>query len=137
MVDQKAIKEARRGLGQQLAALRQAAGYNQHEFARQLDHSRSSQANIETGHQKGSRDYWLRCDRLLRGDGRLTAAYDEIEKQVRRQYEEAARVVEQDRAHQLDRMRGRRLGTVGERIAQAADESQRFLVQWESCSLSP
>ncbi|MGH3714199.1 MAG: helix-turn-helix domain-containing protein [Micromonosporaceae bacterium] len=136
MVDQKAIKAARRALGRQLAALRQAAGYNQHEFARQVNVSRSSQANIETGHQKGSRTYWLSCDKLLLTGGQLTTAYDEIEDQVRRQYEEAARAVAQERVHELERTHGRRAGSLRERVTQAADESQRFLDQWETRSLS-
>jgi transcriptional regulator with XRE-family HTH domain len=136
MLDQRAVRSARRALGQQLAALRQHAGYSQQKFARQVDHSRSSQANIETGYQKGSRDYWRRCDELLRTDGRLTAAYDEIESQIREQYQAAAHALERDRANQLEQMPVRRSQSVRERVNQAAGQSLRFLTEWESRSLS-
>jgi DNA-binding XRE family transcriptional regulator len=56
LVDRSAIVEARRALGRQLAALRKAAGYSQHEFAPLTHYARSTSANVEVGRQQ-SRDH--------------------------------------------------------------------------------
>jgi DNA-binding XRE family transcriptional regulator len=51
------ITAAQRSLGAQLARLREAAGYTQAEFASKVFISRSSVANIETWHSRGTRDF--------------------------------------------------------------------------------
>ncbi|MFI7645148.1 helix-turn-helix domain-containing protein [Micromonospora sp. NPDC049460] len=72
------IREARRRLGQQLAALRKAAGHTQHSLAPLTLYGRSTIANTETGHQRPDRTFWQRCDEVLHTDGILTAGYDRI-----------------------------------------------------------
>ncbi|MEU5726771.1 helix-turn-helix transcriptional regulator [Micromonospora sp. NPDC047738] len=72
------IREARRRLGQQLAALRKAAGHTQHTLAPLTLYGRSTIANAETGHQRPDRTFWQRCDEILHTDGILTAGYDRI-----------------------------------------------------------
>jgi tetratricopeptide (TPR) repeat protein len=90
MIDQRAILNARRALGQQLAAYRQAAGLKQEELAPLVHYGRSSVANVETGRQKGSRAFWQCCDEVLAAGGVLTAAYEATEAAVRTQREESA-----------------------------------------------
>lgn len=72
------IREARRRLGQQLAALRKAAGHTQHSLAPLTLYGRSTIANAETGHQRPDRTFWQRCDEILHADGILTAGYDRV-----------------------------------------------------------
>lgn len=67
-----------RSLGRQLAGLRRSAGYTQHGFAPMTFYGRSTVANAEAGQQRVGREFWARCDGLLRADGRLLRRYDEI-----------------------------------------------------------
>ena len=83
------IADARRALGRRLAAHRQAAGYNQVQFAPLTGYGRSTVANVETGRQKVARDFWLRCDRALGTGGDFVAGFDEIEAMVRRERQAA------------------------------------------------
>lgn len=76
-VDQTIIG-ARRMLGATLAQLREAQGRTQDGLASKVRLSRSSIANIESGRQTGSRDFWATCDALLGTDGSLTREYDRI-----------------------------------------------------------
>lgn len=90
--DRDAIEAARKALGRQLAALRQAAGYSQQEFAPLTGYGRSTLANVETGRQNVARSFWVRCAQELADDG-LVTGYDQIEAMI-----EAARVEAQTRA---------------------------------------
>src|SRR5687767_6674447 len=65
-------------LGRQLAGLRRSAGYTQHAFAPMTFYGRSTVANAEAGQQRVGREFWARCDGLLRADGHLLRRYDEI-----------------------------------------------------------
>jgi DNA-binding XRE family transcriptional regulator len=134
VIDENTIIEARRTLGRRLAAYRQAAGYGQEEFAPLVHYSRSSLANVETGRQKGSRDFWQQCDELLNTGGGLMTAFGEIETTVRQRRQELARRTTHQPAPNPydDTERGIRA-----RVALAAHESQAFLAQWESRCLSP
>ncbi|MCW2567204.1 MAG: transcriptional regulator [Mycobacterium sp.] len=134
MVDQNAITEARRMLGRRLAAYRQAAGFGQGYLAPLVHYSRSSLANVETGRQRGSRDFWQRCDELLTTGGALTAAHDDIEAMVRQHRQEAARP---PRPCSSPGTGDPVQGSVRARVAQAARDSQGFLAQWESRCLGP
>ena len=128
MIDQNMITEARRTLGQRLAAFRQAAKLDQHKFAALTHYSRSSLANVETGRQKGTRNFWQLCDDLLHTGGALTTAFDEIEAMVRQRHQEIAR-----------RSAAKRDPTqfgIQARVARAAEESQVFAARWESRCLS-
>src|SRR5204863_569909 len=58
VIDPQDVTAAQRSLGAQLARLREAAGHTQTEFAAKVYISRSSVANIETGHSRGTRDFW-------------------------------------------------------------------------------
>lgn len=72
------VHEAWRALGRQLATLRKQAGHTQHTFAPMTYYGRSTVANAESGHQRVAREFWVQCDDLLHGGGRLTRRYDEI-----------------------------------------------------------
>jgi transcriptional regulator with XRE-family HTH domain len=69
--DRDAIEAARKALGRQLAALRQAAGYNQQGFAPLTGYGRSTLANVETGRQNVARSFWIRCAQELAADTAL------------------------------------------------------------------
>jgi transcriptional regulator with XRE-family HTH domain/tetratricopeptide (TPR) repeat protein len=84
-------------LGVELAAYRRAAGYTQAQFAELTEYSRSTIANVETGRQHVSRDFWERADRVLRTGGVLATGYDETETAARRQLRAAARGVSTSR----------------------------------------
>jgi transcriptional regulator with XRE-family HTH domain len=89
MIDQVAILQARRALGEQLAAYRQAAGLKQEELAPLLHYGRSSVANVETGRQKGPQRFCQRCDEILGADGALLAAYEATEAGIQEQRHQA------------------------------------------------
>ncbi len=84
-------------LGVELAAYRRAAGYTQAQFAELTGYSRSTIANLETGRQHVSRDFWERADRVLRTGGVLATGYDETESASRRRLRAAARGVSTSR----------------------------------------
>ena len=69
----------RRALGRQLAAMRNRAGLSQWDLAPLTGYSRSTLSDAELGRHRLRREFWLRCDGLLQGEGRLVASYDRIE----------------------------------------------------------
>jgi DNA-binding transcriptional regulator YiaG len=73
------IWEQRRALGRRLAALRSRSGFSQWEFAPLTGYSRSTLSDAELGRHRLRREFWLRCDELLKAEGRLLASYDRIE----------------------------------------------------------
>ena len=91
MADGKPIQAAWRDLGRRLADLRQARSLTQEEFARLMHASRSTVANVETGHQKVPREFWEDCDTVLGADGTFVARYDEIQEAASRDGEPDAR----------------------------------------------
>ncbi|MBB5866633.1 DNA-binding XRE family transcriptional regulator [Allocatelliglobosispora scoriae] len=76
--DPVSIVEARKALGAKLAALRSAVGYTQETFAPLTFYGRSSIANLETGRQNATREFWTRCDDILQTSGVLTREHDRI-----------------------------------------------------------
>ena len=77
--DSEILGQLRRALGRQLAALRSRAGFSQWELAPLTGYSRSTLSDAELGRHRLRRQFWLRCDELLSGDGRLVGSYDRIE----------------------------------------------------------
>ena len=73
------VTQMRRALGRQLAAMRNRAGLSQWDLAPLTGYSRSTLSDAELGRHRLRREFWLRCDGLLKADGRLVAAYDRIE----------------------------------------------------------
>ena len=73
------VAQMRRALGRQLAAKRNRTGLSQWELAPLTGYSRSTLSDAELGRHRPRREFWLRCDELLRADGRLVASYDRIE----------------------------------------------------------
>lgn len=76
--DRETIEAARRVLGRELAALRNAAGYIQGDFAPLTGYGRSTLANVEVGRQSTTRQFWKRCADALSAP-ELLARYDQIE----------------------------------------------------------
>ncbi|MGH3940900.1 MAG: helix-turn-helix domain-containing protein [Pseudonocardiaceae bacterium] len=68
----------KRALGQQLAALREAAELGQQHVGRKTGYSRSSVAKAETGRQLLTREFWTKADSLLNADGALLASYERV-----------------------------------------------------------
>ncbi|MGH3941556.1 MAG: helix-turn-helix domain-containing protein [Pseudonocardiaceae bacterium] len=68
----------RLSLGQQLAALREAAGKVQQQIARRSGYSRSSIAKAEAGRQLLTREFWTTVDELLQAEGVLLASYEQV-----------------------------------------------------------
>jgi len=91
VIDSKEISEARHALGRQLAELRQAAGYNQHQFAPLTYYGRSTIANVETGRQQVPRKFWMWCDDVLDTEGTLTTGFDRITAKVQQHRRDASR----------------------------------------------
>jgi hypothetical protein len=112
--DSEAVETARRELGAELAAYRRAAGHSQVAFASMIAYSRSTVANVETGHQHVARGFWERADEVLGARGALTKAHDEVEAIARRERQAAVRAARDARA-----ARGEHLQT-----AQANDLAQ-------------
>ena len=90
MITPNDVAAAKLALGARLAALRHAAGANQHAFARLVHTSRSSIANIERGRQLSTRDFWQRCDAVLHANGSLLRSYDDLRELQGRRHREAA-----------------------------------------------
>lgn len=91
MRDYESVASQRRALGEELAAYRRAAGYSQAALAALLYCSRSTVANVETGRQHVTRDFWKRADSAVNAGGRLIQGNDNLEAAARRIREEAAR----------------------------------------------
>jgi DNA-binding XRE family transcriptional regulator len=70
------VTQLRRALGRQLAAMRNRAGLSQWELAPLTGYSRSTLSDAELGRHRLRREFWLRCDELLKADSRLVASYD-------------------------------------------------------------
>ena len=73
------VTQLRRALGRQLAAMRNGAGLSQWELAPLTGYSRSTLSDAELGRHRLRREFWLRCDELLKADSRLVASYDRVE----------------------------------------------------------
>jgi transcriptional regulator with XRE-family HTH domain len=76
------VAEARKELGRQLAARREAAGLTQTELARRVAYSRSSVANVEAGSRSITPGFWQNADRELDAAGALLAASDDLDRMV-------------------------------------------------------
>jgi len=76
-VDQ--VREMRRVLGRELAARRREAGFSQRQLAPLTGYARSTVSDAELGRHHVRRDFWERCQRILRIGGELTGRYDQIE----------------------------------------------------------
>src|SRR5687767_10727941 len=94
MIDPDAIRETRRALGRQLAALRDASGLNQHELAPRINYGRSTIASAETGYSQCSRIFWKRCDETLNAGGALVQGYDRLQELIKQHRVEEARRLE-------------------------------------------
>ena len=101
MIDPEAISDAKRALGRQLAACRDAAGFKQQELAPVIHYGRSTIATAETGYSACSRTFWERCDHVLGANGALLRGYDELNALIRSQRTEVARLMEHRRAAKL------------------------------------
>ncbi|MER7420031.1 helix-turn-helix transcriptional regulator [Micromonospora peucetia] len=77
------VAAARVALGRRLAAQRVEAGVTQVDLSRRIPWSRSTVANVETGHHGVHREFWQRCDMLLGAKGELLAAAKQVEEMVR------------------------------------------------------
>ncbi|GEM_PF-5347987 len=86
---------ARRALGAQLAAFRDAAGLTQHDLAPLVDYGRSTVGSVEIGKQRVPRRFWMRCDEVFDSGGVLTEGYDRIEAMERETAQTVARDLEQ------------------------------------------
>ncbi len=106
MIDPEAITEAKRALGRQLAACRDAAGLNQHQLAPLIHFGRSTIANAETGHSICSRTFWERCDRALQADGALLRGYDDLQALVGTQRAQIAELAEAKRVAKFREVQG-------------------------------
>ena len=89
---------ARRALGRQLAALRDAAGLTQHDLAPLVGYGRSTVGTVEIGKQRVPRRFWLRCDEIFATGGVLTEEYDRIEALERDAARATARGLEDGRS---------------------------------------
>ncbi|GIG55710.1 hypothetical protein Lfu02_00820 [Longispora fulva] len=83
MADPQDVREARKVLGELLAAYRLAAGHTQFTLAPLTNYVRSTIANVETGRQNVPREFWAICDRLLDAGGALIAGFDGLQDLIR------------------------------------------------------
>ncbi|MCA1676766.1 MAG: helix-turn-helix domain-containing protein, partial [Actinobacteria bacterium] len=73
------LAACKRSLGQQLAALREAAEIGQQQVAHKTGYSRSSVAHAEAGRQLLTRDFWQTADDLVKANGALLNGYDQVQ----------------------------------------------------------
>jgi hypothetical protein len=98
------VAAARRALGRRLAALRQAAGYSQAEFAPLTGYGRSTLANVETGRQHVPRGFWERCGGELAAP-ELPADYETIEAMLTAERQAAAERAQAEREARVNTWR--------------------------------
>lgn len=91
------VAEARKALGRQLRACREAAGLTQVELARRISYSRSSVACAEASRQVLARVFWERADRAAGAGRALLAAFDDVDRLVQVHREQAARALDEQR----------------------------------------
>jgi transcriptional regulator with XRE-family HTH domain len=96
VIDSEMVLDARRDLGRQLAARREAAGLTQQDLALLIHYGRSTIANVETGRQTCSRMFWERCDAAVEADNILIRAYEDLKELVREQHAGVARRLQQE-----------------------------------------
>src|SRR5947207_2937130 len=125
MIDPEAITEAKRALGRQLAACREAAGYNQHQLAPLIHYGRSTIANAETGYSTCSRTFWERCDRALGADAALLRGYDDLQALIRAQRAQVAELTEAQRVATFRQLHDRHVGEASD-VEIAAGSSPRL-----------
>ena len=101
MIGPEAIAQAQRELGRQLAAYREAAGYNQAALAPFTGYSRSTVANVETGRQAAPLQFWECCDEKLATGGALVAKYQEIEALKAKRQQETIQALQAEREARL------------------------------------
>jgi DNA-binding XRE family transcriptional regulator len=116
VINPELIAEARKALGRQLAARREATGLTQEQLAPLVHYRRSTVANAETGHSTCSRTFWERCDEVLGANGALLRRYDDFKALRRRHHIEIAERLEADR------------GQSGQLAAPAADGREKIRV---------
>jgi len=107
MIDPEAVTEAKRALGRQLAASREAAGFNQHQLAPLIHYGRSTIANAETGYSTCSRVFWERCDQALQADGALLRGYDDLQGLMGAQRTQVAELAEAKRVAKFRELQDR------------------------------
>jgi transcriptional regulator with XRE-family HTH domain len=73
------IAELRRGLGERLAAFRQAAELTQGQLAAAAYLDRTTVSHIEKGRARADEAFWQTADRLSGAGGQLLTAYRELE----------------------------------------------------------
>jgi transcriptional regulator with XRE-family HTH domain len=96
------LAEARRVLGRQLAARREAAGLTQARLAKLTGYTRSSIANLETGRSSQPRTSWTRYDQLLGAGGALLASHDDYAALTTRHRQRAAEERERQRTAKIE-----------------------------------
>lgn len=82
------LKEA---LGDLLAARRATAGLTQLQLAQAIRYGRTTVATAESGHRQPAAEFWSACDEILRADGDLIRAYEQLAAARRRQAERRIR----------------------------------------------
>lgn len=107
LIDPEAITGARRVLGRQLAAYREAAGLIQEQLAPLIYYGRSTIANAETGYSTCSRTFWQRCDTALNANGDLLRGYDEFKALTRQQQAQIAERMDAERSAKYRQLQGR------------------------------
>jgi tetratricopeptide (TPR) repeat protein/transcriptional regulator with XRE-family HTH domain len=107
MIDPEAITEVKRALGRQLAAYRDAAGFNQHQLAKEIHFGRSTIANAETGYSTCSRTFWDRCDKAVNADGALLRGYDDLQTLIGTQRTQVAELAEAKRVAKFRELQDR------------------------------
>ena len=139
MIDPEAIAEAKLALGRQLAACREAAGYNQHQLAPLIHFGRSTIANAETGYSTCSRTFWERCDQALHADGGLLRGYDHLQALISTQRAQVVELTEAKRVTKFRELQDRQVGDASEVevIAGSINQSGVFTLSADGTSGEP
>lgn len=101
MINSEPIAALRRELGRQLAACREAAGVSQTRLASYTGYSRSTGANVETGHQSVPPSFWQRCDECLATVDTLTTRYEALQALKQQRKRDRADALKAERAARL------------------------------------
>jgi tetratricopeptide (TPR) repeat protein len=130
LVDRQAIVEARRKLGRQLAELRKAAGYTQHDYAPLTPYTRSTIANVEVGRQHAPQTFWQLCDDVLSANGTLTGGYDHLQALIRQHHEALAHALREKPEKHVGTGQHQQQGDLGWREVPFDPMRRRTFVTW-------
>jgi hypothetical protein len=126
-----AVTEARRALGKELRARREAAGFTQQQLADSLGYSRPRVAGAEKG-DSCALLFWQGCDKILSSGGALVNGFEQVQEIRQREAERAADTARAEREQRARAIRASGLATEpsGQTLGGFSGKSHKFIATY-------